>query len=739
MDVLENGPASQYAHFFDIDFDSPIARLKGKTLAPFLGDNYEETLLSGDLKVVRDETTDKVAVAYHHHRFPIRPADRDTVSSNISRYRDPQILHALLEQQNFVLAWWRTASDQINWRRFFDITELAALRVELPDVFEAVHRKIFDLYQDNMIDGVRVDHVDGLRDPAGYCQSLRARLEDLARKRPSRERPYIVVEKILGPGEMLPAGWGVDGTTGYDFMNQVSALQHDPAGEHSLTEFWMELSGRAPDFEAEELTAREEMLRTGFDHQLATTAGAFYEVAQNVGTRDLTEQAIHRALVHIIRHMRIYRTYATGRQDSPPPGKGFDAAVSAAREEAPAETLAIDFVAAIMANAEADKAVSKFNHLTAPIAAKAVEDTAFYRYGRLLSRTDVGFEPGRLAIAPAEFHDLTQRRASTHPGAMSATATHDHKRGEDVRARLAVLSEMAEEWRDEAGRWFRMNDAIRPSGIAADDEYQLYQTLVGMWPLEGVDLASLRERVSGWRVKSLREAKLRSSWAQPDIDYEAANITFIEAAFDLSRSAPFLRSLEDFVRKIARAGALNGLVQLALRMTLPGVPDMFQGTEFWDLSLVDPDNRGPVDFASRLKALNIAEGAPVSPRSWRSGAVKQAVAARLLRLRAQEPELFSRGDYCPLAIEGSRRNNAIAFARSYGGVELVVAAAIRCAEALAESDSVAPPVDWWQDTNLVLPNSVGPSTDILSGNGPAPTKTALEQMGALPVLVLLFR
>lgn len=743
LDVLENGRTSRYARFFDIDFDSTIAHLTGKILAPFLGETYEDALKSGELKVVRDEASKKVAVAYHHHRFPIRPQDRNAVSADLSRYDDPEALHALLEKQNFVLAWWRTAGDQINWRRFFDVTELAALRIEVPEVFEAVHAKTFELYEQGLIDGVRVDHVDGLTDPAGYCRTLRGRLDDIRKSRAATSPAYILVEKILAPNEALPKEWLVDGTTGYDFMNQVSALQHDPAGQEVLTGLWAELSGRTPDFEAEELAAREEMLRTGFDYQLAATAAAFYELAQSVGSRDLTEQSISRALIHIIRHMRVYRTYATGMPGSPPPGHAFDAAMKAAREEAPAEVLALDFVAKSLSADDANKAVRRFNQLTAPVAAKAVEDTAFYRYGRLLSRNDVGFDPGRLALPTADFHDDVVQRVLSYPNAMLTTATHDHKRGEDVRARLAVLSEIASSWHAEVERWFSLNAAIRPPGLAADEEYQLYQTLVGIWPIADAELGqkdfmSLRERACEWRVKSLREAKLRSSWAQPDADYEAANIGFIEAALDPSQSAPFLARLQKFADMIAPAGALNGLVQMILRLTLPGVPDMFQGTEFWDLSLVDPDNRRPVDFAQRIDTLEDSGPRNVTNLPWRDGQMKQRVAGKLLKLRREEPKLFSEGDYRPLTIDGDRKNNVIAFARRHDRTELIVALPIRCAESVLGSDRIAPPAEWWGDTHVKFMKSQAEMTDIFTGNQVRPSaQLLLIQAGELPGLVLL--
>jgi (1->4)-alpha-D-glucan 1-alpha-D-glucosylmutase len=723
LDVLEKGDASRYARFFDVQFDTPDAELQGKLHAPFLGAPYGEVLQSGDLKLVRDEATGKIAVGYYHHRFPIRPEDQEAVAAHLERYTNPDALHALLEQQNFRLAWWRTAGDEINWRRFFDITELAGLRIERPEVFEAVHQVTFDLYRRGLIDGVRVDHVDGLADPAAYCRALRARLDALAPER----RAYVVIEKILGAGEALPTDWGVDGTTGYDFMNQVSALQHDPAGEPALTEFWARLSGRPGDFEAEELTAREEMLRTAFDRQSAATAEAFREIAGAAPeTRDLTAAALHRALVHIVRHMRVYRTYATGTEGSPPPGLDFDKAVAAALAEAPAEDWSIRFIADTVASNTARVAVKRFNQLTAPVAAKAVEDTAFYRYGRLLSRNDVGFQPAEFACDIDGFHAAMQRRAEAWPRAMLTTATHDHKRGEDNRARLAVISELADEWRGVVGAWREANAPLRPEAITPDDEYQLYQTLVGAWPLDLAGnnagaLNDLRERVAGWRVKSLREAKLRSSWAAPDEPYESANLAFLEALLDPVQSARFLDLLRGFVARIAPAAALNSLTQLVLRYTAPGVPDLYQGTEFWDFSLVDPDNRRPVDYAARIGALDGEADWPDLARGWRDGRIKLRLAAHLLALRAADPELFSEGSYHPLPVEGARKDHVLAFARRHGKRSAVVAVTIRCGAATADSGSILPPGDWWRDTEVV--------TDA--------GRLALSRMTDIPVLIEL--
>jgi (1->4)-alpha-D-glucan 1-alpha-D-glucosylmutase len=700
------------------------------------------------LKLAQDEATGRIAVAYHHHRFPIRPEDQQSVAANLSRYDDPAALHDLLEQQNFRLAWWRTAGDQINWRRFFDVTELAGLRIGQADVFEAVHAVTFELYSSGMIDGVRVDHVDGLADPAAYCRLLRARLDALAAGRPAGATPgpaYIVVEKILGNGEDLPGDWGMDGTTGYDFMNHVSALQHDPAGEAPLTDLWVGLSGRAPDFETEELAAREEMLRTAFDRQLDAAAEAFHQIALgDPETRDLTSSALTRALIAIIRRLRVYRTYATGTPGSPGPGEFFEEAVAAAVADAPAEDWAIRFIARTLSSDSARDAAKRFNQLTAPVAAKAVEDTAFYRYGRLLSRTDVGFQPGRMAMEPRQFHEAMAGRAEDCARSMLATATHDHKRGEDHRARLAVLSELPHEWMKAVEIWRDINQARRSDMIAPDDEYQLYQTLVGAWPLDLVEtdaggLKDFRARISAWRTKSLREAKLRTSWAAPEPAFEDANIAFLEAILDPDASPGFLARLRGFVDRIAPVGAMNGLVQLVLRCTAPGMPDMYQGAEFWDFSMVDPDNRRPVEYDARIASF--ADAPPVADLagSWRDGRIKQHLARRLLALRAREPELFANGDYRPLEAKGLRKDKVFAFARRHGGKELIVAVPIRCASALVGADRIAPPAPWWDDTELRLdsPGSA-PVVDCLGaedfGGG---EELSLSRMHPAPALVVL--
>ena len=695
LDVLKHGQVSTKASFFDIDFDAP--GMDGKILTPFLGAPYGDVLNSGDLTLVRDRAGE-LAVAYHHHRFPLRPEDQ---SHDVNIPMGSGDLHALLERQHFRLAWWRTAGDRINWRRFFDITELAGLRVEQDDVFDAVHAIPLDLYARGLIDGVRVDHVDGLAHPAAYCRRLRARLEAL---RPG-ERAYIVVEKILGDGEMLDPSWHMDGTTGYDFMDEVSAVQHDPAGDAALTSLWTEISNRPGHFDEEETAARAYVLTSSFEGQLSTVARAFETLAAKAPeTRDLTASAFRRAIIRLIVHLRVYRSYATGQAGSPQPSARVSAAIVAARSEQDAECSAFDFIEAAFAGPDAADAVRRLNQLSAPVTAKAVEDTAFYRYGRLLSRNDVGFAAHRFALSAQQFHDRMAMRAAMTPDGMLATATHDHKRGEDVRSRLAVLGDVPALWREQVTSWFALNAAVRPDSIAPDDEYQLYQTMFGAWPpdLAPSDRAGLldfRDRVSGWRTKSLREAKLRSSWAAPDAAYEAANEAFLTSLLDPAVSSKFLDSMARLVDRLAPVGAANGLVQTVLRCTVPGVPDTYQGTEFWDFSLVDPDNRRPVDYKARLDSLSSALPVDQLVGTWRDGRIKQAVLASILKLRTARPQLFARGSYLPLRVSGRRKDHVVAFVREAEGEQVFVIAALHCAEGIG-ADRLSPDPGWWGDTSV---------------------------------------
>lgn len=695
QEVLTHGKASRFARVFDIDW-------RRKIVLPILGEPLSTVLASGELRI-EGEPGAWTITAYGEHRLPIRPEDQTGIAGAST---DPSDVRALLERQHYRLASWRTADDELNWRRFFTINELAGIRVEDAEVFELTHALYLRLYGEGLIDGVRIDHVDGLTDPAGYCRLLRERFDAI--ERPSGAPPgpaYIVVEKILGADERLALDWGIDGTSGYDFMEEVAALLHDPAGEVPFTELWQAIGGRAGEFSAEELASRREMLEWAFEGQLGGCVEAFTRLARSApATEGFTAGMLRRAITRLLWVFPVYRTYGTGCAAPETDAKIRDLVRARVAPllppgEAPVAEAVLHWLGGTgQGDPEmAFEAVRKFQQLSAPVAAKAVEDTAFYRYGRLLSRNDVGFDAARFAMPISQFHDRECERAEHFPHAMLTTATHDHKRGEDVRARLAVLSNIPETWQTHVMRWEELvSDA--GYGVAPADRYMLYQTLFGAWPqgLAADDAAGLGDfaaRVVAWQEKALREAKLRSSWQAPDEAYEARARALVETLLDPSRSGEFLRDLIGLVETTAGAAMANSLVQVGLRYTLPGVPDLYQGTECADFSLVDPDNRRPVNYDYRRALLQ--RGVQDS-----LDAVKLAMIVDLLARRQAAPELFDNGAYKPISVKGERAPNVLAFERNRQGQTLTVAVQLRAGAALLGSKRAVPSAAWWGDTAI---------------------------------------
>ncbi len=815
LDVLEWGRASPWAEYFDIDWDPPDATLRGRMLAPFLGSPYGDCLAKGELVLTFDDSDGRLFVAYHDHRFPISPRDYASIlltgggvlegparrfaelgpggrtevrhAAVVARHEllqpgyagaiaealrayDAQTpmgldrLHRLLERQAYRLSWWRAATDEINWRRFFDVNGLAGVRVEVPEVFEATHKTVFRLYEQGLIDGVRIDHVDGLASPRDYCRKLRRRLDAITPRRPPelRERPVLWVEKILFAHERLFGDWMTDGTTGYDFMNDVGAVLHDSAGEAPLTEFWTATTGRPADFETEAQAARRQILRESLSSELFNTAAALHRVARrDLATRDYTLSGIRGVLVELLVHFHTYRIYAGPGGIGEADQRAMDWAMAGARRTVrAADRELLELVArwvtgvglreAPAGNRRQEwlRAMVRFQQLSAPTAAKSVEDTAFYRYGRLISRNEVGSEPSQFALSPAGFHAASKERQKRFPRALLATATHDHKRGEDTRVRLAVLSGMAAEWEAAAPRWLRLNAPIRRDleGPAPDatDELMLYQTLVAAWPLglspdDGPGLEAYRERVAAWLQKALREAKRRSGWAAPDEEYEAAAAAVLAASLDPDR--PVAGEIAALADRIAPYGAINGLSQTVLRLCSPGIPDLYQGCEFWDLSLVDPDNRRPVDFDARAAALAEAiEPAELLPH-WRDGRVKLAVLHRALTFRAAAGALFSQGTYVPIKAEGPACDHILAFARVHEGrAAIVVVTRCPAAKPLEGGMPLLDP-SFWRGTNLHLPRNVigRRSRDVLNSawSREMPARLAVSDLfKRLPVAIL---
>jgi len=772
LDLLEWGRLSPYCEFFDIQWHSPDPLLKGQLLMPFLGCDYGEALQAGTLTLHFDAAHGSFSVEHYEHRFPICPQDyatilgadellkpladrfstlayqsdayaeaawlkqalaeratdnavRQAIEQRLGTFdaRQPdgfQRLHGLLEQQAYRLASWRTAADDINWRRFFDVNDLGGLRVERSAVFEATHGKIFELISQGLVDGLRIDHIDGLADPRGYCRKLRRRVDTLS---PERHLP-IFVEKILGEGETLREDWQVDGTTGYEFMNQLSLLQHRPQGFATLAELWTRHSERPSAFIEEAWLARRQILNGSLAGDFESVAQALLQVARDdVMSRDLTLGAIRRALQELIVHFPVYRTYISACGRSERDDTFFLQALAGARSTlSEGDWPVLDNLEKWLGGQPwrnrplgrerklLKHACVRFQQLTSPAAAKAVEDTAFYRSAVLLSRNDVGFSTEQFSAPLADFHAANQQRLQAFPDNLLATATHDHKRGEDSRARLAVLSECAGWYAEQVTHWRRLaaplrNDASSPS---AGDELILYQVLLGSWPLDlHLDdrpaLEAYQQRLWQWQQKALREAKLQSSWSAPNEAYEQGVETFLTRLL-LSDAGRALRTaIGAAAQAIAPAGALNGLAQSLLRVTVPGVPDLYQGNEFWDFSLVDPDNRRPVDFNARQHALATPPDIGKLLFNWRDGRIKQALIAQVLALRKAHPELFHRGSYTPLDVVGRHAEHVVAFCREYQGKRALVVVP-RWPYRLLEN-GVHPQVNArvWGDTRVKLP------------------------------------
>lgn len=763
MDVLARGRGSRYASYFDIDWNPPNRTLAGKLLVPVLGRPYGEALEAGEITLGWDNERSVFVIRYFEHVFPVASeflseaalSDFDPVSP-----RGRERLHDLLERQHYRLAWWRAANDEINWRRFFDINELAAIRVEDDDVFEAVHATPFRLYREGLIDGVRIDHIDGLSMPEKYCRELRERLWALENKRPpdlADGAAYIVVEKILAHGETLPTEWLTDGTTGYDFMDEVSAVLHNETGEPPLRDLWQRVSGRPGDFDSEEELARRQILEQSFSAPREALVESLFATAQSsLTTRDHSRAAIRRCLTEILAHFPVYRIYARVDHASAADCAFLSQAIALAKDTClPADQRMLmtlgEWLSGKRIHPSVDRlqniALTRFQQLSASLCAKAVEDTAFYRYGRLVSRNDVGFDAGIFACSAAAFHHRMRVRAAAFPRAMLATATHDHKRGEDVRARLAVLSEIPEDWAQAVERWIAYSAphcatagaAIMPS---AADLAMLFQTLVGSWPLGPTDkrgLAAYTDRVAAWQRKALREAKLHSDWSAPNEPYERAAADYI--AWLLSGQCELLAEIADFARRIAAAGAANGLAQVLVKLTAPGVPDIYQGSEYWDLSLVDPDNRSQVDFEARRRSL---QECPLEELlvNWHDGRLKQFLISRILAVRKEIPRLFSAGTYLPLEVSGPRAEDILAFARTLQSSAAIAAFWRFTAAQHFRPSSVNPlPILHCNDTRVSIPAELrGTFSDALKPErllSLGPDIAAGQLLSHLPVAVLV--
>ncbi|HYL80494.1 MAG TPA: malto-oligosyltrehalose synthase, partial [Candidatus Acidoferrum sp.] len=702
----------------------------------------------------------------------IRESLEETVRIFNGKPGDPRsydLLDRLLDDQAYRLAHWRVAADEINYRRFFDINELAAIRMENPAVFREAHRLILQLVQEGRVTGLRIDHPDGLYDPPAYFHALqRERFAQLAEERlprgpglerqaaivrelagfdaacradarPAGCRPlYLVVEKILGRGERLPTQWAIHGSTGYEFLNLVGGLFVDAENEKAMTAAYHSFTGQRIPFADSVYHSKRLVMRVAMSSELNVLGHALSRLAErNRSSRDFTLNRLPEALREVIACFPVYRTYVDGRnhevalQDR----ACVEVAVAFAKRRNPTTNVSIfDFVRDVLllrypdtadeSYREAQRAfVQRFQQMTAPVKAKGVEDTAFYRYNRLVSLNEVGGEPDRFGVSLEEFHDQCLTRQEKWPTGLSATSTHDTKRSEDVRARIAVLSEIPREWRAAVSRWHRWNGrhASEVDGRPApdkNDEYLLYQTLVGTWPLAALDAegaAAFTARIQAYMLKAAKEAKLHTSWINPNDAYDEALGLFVTRILDQAAANRFGADFAAFHTPVALLGMLNSLAQSLIKLTAPGIPDFYQGTEVWDFSLVDPDNRRPVDFAARADLLGqlrarISAGpldllARELVERWGDGRIKLYTIHRALFCRRAAPRLFLEGDYVPLSARGPRAAHVCAFARRQQG-QTILSLVPRLTARLTDKGARLPlGREIWADTWVDLPSA----------------------------------
>jgi (1->4)-alpha-D-glucan 1-alpha-D-glucosylmutase len=664
-------------------------------------------------------------------------------------------LHAVIERQSYRLAYWRVASDEINYRRFFNINDLAGIRVELPELFERTHRLVFRLIGEGKIQGLRIDHIDGLYDPQGYCERLQAKYAELV----GGDEPLcVVVEKILAHGERLPA-WPIAGTTGYEFVNQVGALFVDASSKDGLTQVYQEQTGRDASFDDVLYESKVRIMRVNLASEVNVLARDFHRLSMSDWrTRDFTLNAMRFALREVIAALPIYRTYVSWRGASEQDRRFIDEAIATAKRRSSSnDTSIFDFLHRALLvelgtarggynRADVLRAAMRFQQISGPVMAKGAEDTAFYRYVRLLSLNEVGGDPRQVGLEPAEFHRMNEERLRLWPHSLLSTSTHDTKRGEDARARISLISEMPDEWGRRVARWRDLNAEHRARAAgeavpAANDEYFFYQSLLGAWPLDldprsAEAMASLAERMKGLLTKAVREGKEQSSWTNPNEEYEAALFGFTDRVLAPSTGRAFLHDFAGFVERLARLGALNSLAQTLVKLTVPGIPDTYQGAELWDFSLVDPDNRRPVDFAFRARLLEEVRSARANPAalaaSWGDGREKLFLIWAALELRRRHPELFVQGEYLPLEATGARADHLCAFLRRHEGRSVLVVVPRLVAKLLGGSE--APD---WGDTALELPGRSA-WRDALSGRTlPAASRiSARELFASFPVALL---
>ena len=710
-DILKHGLSSRYAGFFDINWDPPVPSLKGKVLLGVLSDRYGRELESGRLTLERRD--DEVVVRYHDDVFPVSPTSLNGIEID-SVVRDLDAFDSLLQRQHYRLAYWRVAQAEVNYRRFFTIHSLIGVRVEVDKVLQESHQVVFDLAHRGGLAGLRVDHVDGLIDPLAYLHRIREAAPD----------SYIVVEKILDYDERLAASFPVDGTTGYDFIAHVDGLFVDSRNEETLTSLYHAFTGESQPFSELVRSCKHEIMATELSPDLERLTTMLVGICEGYrAQRDRIRSELRDAVREVATAFPVYRTYL--RPGTSPSGEDVRhvafAVEETLRRRPDIEPDLVAFISDLLlhrfSGASEAQFTARFQQFTTAVMAKGVEDTAFYRYHRLVSLNEVGGNPAAFGRPLDRFHEYCAHIAKARPKTMLTLSTHDTKRSADVRARLHLLSEMPAEWEAAVRHWAEHNERYRSQGYPDRNlEYLIYQTLVGAWPIDA-------ERLKQFLLKAAREGKAHTSWIDPVPAYEDAIAEFVN---NVMADGEFMNDLQTFIgrNQLAPNGRITSLAQTALLLTCPGVPDLYQGSELWDLSLVDPDNRRPVDFQLRrrlLAEIQDAEAEQVLARAD-EGVPKLWLVTRLLSARRERPELFGGSGYSPIAAHGAKAHHAVSFVR-----DRLLVVVPRLLFGLAGD---------WADTTIDLPK--GRWKDLLTGleeDGGA--RVALSSLlNAFPVAVL---
>jgi (1->4)-alpha-D-glucan 1-alpha-D-glucosylmutase len=818
MDVLENGPGSAYAAYFDIDWHPPALTLDKKILLPVLGKYYGHTLNNRELQLVfRNE---RFLVQYYDMSFPLTPKsyrrilkhrehalekrlgadspafqeylgivaalaalpERESLTIDAAGERRLQVagikerlrqlhetnrevqrfvtdnlkifngrrnhpasfrhLDRLLSEQAYVLAYWRNINEAINYRRFFTITDLVGMRVEDPVVFEALHSVILQLIERKVVTGLRIDHIDGLRDPLDYLRRLQQRSTGPQQKKEKPNSLYVVVEKILSGAEKLPSEWPIQGTTGYEYLNAANRLFVHPEGARAIEQNYFRVLGRELVFDDMLYEKKKLVMSTLLSAEMRYLGRQLGVLAQSDRyARDLSRMELADALIETTACLSVYRTYIRSMEVRDENKRQINHAVDAAVIRNPRlDSATFDFVRDVLLLGDAGHLfaeqrearlsfVMRWQQFTGPIVAKGLEDTVLYVYCPLLSLNEVGGNPSPSAVGAPEFNQLASERKRRWPYGLNSTSTHDTKRGEDVRARINILSELPHEWQIHLKRWVRWNKkrkVVVQSQEAPDrnEEILLYQTLIGSWPLDNQDVPLFRERLEAYMIKAIREAMVHTRWTLPNAAHERAVVRFLKAILQPSSDNLFLNDFLKFQRKVAAYGMLNGLAQVLIKMITPGVPDVYQGCDLWDLRLVDPDNRGPVDFERRTALLDEIEKRSKQDllrfgrellQNWHDGRIKLFLIWRILNLRREYPRVFLEGQFIPISAGGGRGKNLIAYARRKRDIWIMTVVP----RWLARSKAPLPPANlqrFWRGSRLMVPVNAPQSwLNILTG------------------------